>query len=426
MMECVRWGVGLAVGLAASSAAADPRLEASGFLGVGYLGDDIQLGDSWAPEQAPGTAPLIGARLHVLVEPDVARLGDFRMRFGLEGEAVFASAYTGSTVGGVGARREYYAPVLGWRAHARLQLIGTRDAHPHLLAGVGGATVASESPFMRKETDPLFYWGAGVSIPFSPLWQIRVDLRHGLMAGKDNPTTSVFEAQFGLAASFDLPTKKAVARPIPPPPKQPPIDEGDTDFDGLPNRLDACPLEKETANGINDEDGCPEADGDGDRIIGELDKCPSQPEDVDQFEDADGCPDLDNDSDGIADTLDACILVPETRNGFAEEDGCPDEIPAEVTKALEVAFKFESNRARVTDKAKTALGTVLVMLKKHKQVRIRVVGHPLTNGSEDLARRRADAVKWHLIDQGVVEDRIETSVGPMRDAGAVELQLILK
>jgi len=416
----------LVVGLAATSAAADPRLEASGFVGVGSFGDDIQLGDSWAPEQRPETAPIVGARLHVLVEPDVARLGEFRMRFGLEGEALFASAYTGNTLGGMDARRQYYSPVLGWRAHGRFQLIGTRGAHPHLLAGLGGATVASESPFMRKETDPVFYWGAGVSIPVSPMWQLRVDVRHGVMAGKDDPMTSVFEAQFGLAASFDLPMKKPVALPAEPPPAQPRIDEGDTDDDGLPNRLDACPTEKETPNGLADDDGCPEPDGDGDGVLGDADKCPGQAEDLDQFEDADGCPEPDNDADGIDDARDGCIHVPETRNGFTDEDGCPDEVPADVTRALAVAFKFEPDRARVTDKAKLALAPVLAMLKKHKHVRLRVVGHPLRAGSDDLARRRADAVKWHLIDQGVVEDRIEAAVGPLAPSPAIELQLILR
>ena len=112
-------------------------------------------------------APLIGARMHVLVEPDAARIGDFRMRFGVEGEILFTSAYTGNTLGGMDARPQYYAPILGWRAHGRVQLIGAHHAHPHLLAGVGGATVASESPYMRKETDPVFYWGGGVSIPLS-------------------------------------------------------------------------------------------------------------------------------------------------------------------------------------------------------------------------------------------------------------------
>ena len=424
---CVRWGVGLAVGLAASSAAADPRLEASGFVGVGYFGDDIQLGDSWAPEQRPGTAPLVGARLHVLVDPDVARIGDFRMRFGFEAEGLFASTYTGSTLGnGMGARMQYYSPVLGWRAHGRFQLIGTHGAHPHLLAGVGGATVASESPFMRKETDPVFYWGAGVSIPFAPEWQIRVDLRHGVMAGKEHEMTSVFEAQFGITTSFDLPHKKPLPIPMAPPPAQPRIDEGDTDFDGLPNRIDACPTEKETTNGVSDDDGCPEADGDGDRIVGDADRCPSQPEDFDQFEDTDGCPEADNDGDGIEDGKDACPGVAETRNGLSDEDGCPDEMPAEITRALVVAITFEAKRARLTDQTKTALSPVLAMMRKHKVVRIRVVGHLEAPGGDDLARRRADAVKWHLIDQGVAEDRIESAVGPVDAIAPIELQLILR
>jgi OOP family OmpA-OmpF porin len=276
---------------------------------------------------------------------------------------------------------------------------------------------------MRKETDPLFYWGAGVSIPFSPMWQIRVDLRHGLMAARTEQFTNVFEFQFGLSASFDLPHKKPVQQPLPAPPVQPAIDEGDSDNDGLPNRLDSCPTEKETINGMSDGDGCPEADGDGDRILGDADRCPAQAEDFDQFEDADGCPEADNDGDGIPDANDSCPSAPETRNGFTDADGCPDEVPAEVTGALVVTFKFEPSRARVTDKAKTALAPVLAMMRKFKQVRIRVVGHPQRPASDDLARRRADAVKWYLIDQGVAEDRIEATIGPLVPSPAVELQL---
>ena len=50
--------------VAPAPAAAEPsKLEASGFVGIDYFGPDIELGNSWAMEQKPGTALLAGVRL---------------------------------------------------------------------------------------------------------------------------------------------------------------------------------------------------------------------------------------------------------------------------------------------------------------------------------------------------------------------------
>ena len=59
---CVRRSGLLACVLFAGSAKADDRFEASGFVGLDYFGANNQLGNSWAPEQVPGTAPMVGAR----------------------------------------------------------------------------------------------------------------------------------------------------------------------------------------------------------------------------------------------------------------------------------------------------------------------------------------------------------------------------
>jgi hypothetical protein len=82
----------------------------------------------------------------------------------------------------------YFAPVFGWRAHGMVKLAGLAVATPHLIVGVGGETVASSSPFMKKETDPVVYWGPGVSLAISDRWRVRIDLRHGLMAARDDGT----------------------------------------------------------------------------------------------------------------------------------------------------------------------------------------------------------------------------------------------
>ncbi len=98
----------------------------------------------------------------------------------------------------------------------------------------------------------------------------------------------------------------------------------DGDNDGIPDRDDLCPREKEDFDGFQDNDGCPDYDNDGDSIPDVLDKCPMQPEDRDGFQDTDGCPDLDNDKDGIPDAQDKCPNEPEDMDGFEDYDGCPD------------------------------------------------------------------------------------------------------
>lgn len=98
----------------------------------------------------------------------------------------------------------------------------------------------------------------------------------------------------------------------------------DNDKDAVPDMKDKCPLDAEDRDGFQDADGCPDLDNDQDGIPDLKDKCPDQPEDRDGFEDADGCPDLDNDQDGVADELDKCSNDQEDLDGFEDADGCPE------------------------------------------------------------------------------------------------------
>jgi len=404
--------VAIAVGLIASRAGlahaeeAPSRLSASGFVGIDYFGDNIQLGNSWAPEQIPGTSVVVGARLNYLVVPAIR---GSRLQFAVEGELAISPAFTGDNLSGT--RMSYFSPVFGWRGHGMLKF-AFAGVQPFVVLGAGGATVASTSPFMTKETDPMAYYGVGATSALSDRWQLRLDLRHGVMPAREGSATSTIELHFGIGASFGLPREVKRGTTPPPPPRQPKIDETDTDEDAIPDWLDNCPRDAETVNGVADEDGCPEQDPDGDGMIAPDDRCPDEAEDVDQFEDTDGCPDLDNDRDGVADPRDACPIEAETRNGFADADGCPDVVPPAVTAALTAAaVKFEGGRARVTDPAKRQLAKLLAVLSEHRDLEIAVTGHPDKAGNEDLARRRADAVKWHLVDLGIAEARITSQVG---------------
>ena len=77
-----------------SAALADPpeRLEASGYIGVDYFGDDVGLGDSTAAEQRPQTAPTFGGRLTYIA---AASDRDIPIALGGELELAFTPSSTG-------------------------------------------------------------------------------------------------------------------------------------------------------------------------------------------------------------------------------------------------------------------------------------------------------------------------------------------
>lgn len=433
------FSIGVILAMAAAPAAADDapprRVEVGGFLGLVHFGDDIELGNAWAAEQIPGTALLLGGRAGFLALPDLLPGSDLDLQLGVEGEARLAFSSTGEVA--EGGRASYFAPVLGWRAHAIARLADAFLLTPHLVVGVGGESVLTRSPFMADDTDAAFYWGPGVSWGLTDRLDARVDLRHGLTAGRADYIVSTFELQFGISYGWDLSPRR---RPAPPP--------RDTDGDGFLDPEDRCPLEKETyndfqdddgcpdvadrdgdgildpddacvddpetVNGIDDEDGCPELDHDGDGLLGSQDACPEAAEDFDGFQDADGCPDLDNDGDTIPDVSDACPDEPETWNGFEDADGCPDELPKvlrEFTGVIE-GITFDYARARIRPASRKTLDKAAATLREFGSIRIRIEGHTDDRGLRpknlELSLKRADAVRWYLIDKGVAADRIET------------------
>jgi OOP family OmpA-OmpF porin len=427
----VRIGVLAAGVVVGGAAAAEPRpdgdapsrLEASGFVGVDHFGDHIQLGNSFAPEQIPGTSLLLGGRLGYLAVPELVPGAGLRPQLAVEAEVKLA---LGSTGGGFdGGRPSYFAPVLGWRGHVALRLAGVPVVRPFLVVGVGGETVMSSSPYMAKETDAAVYWGPGVTYPLGGRWQARLDLRHGITPARDRGLTSTIELQLGLATTFELATRRrAPGAPAPELAAEEPTAPG-------PAAPPACPTEDEVIRGERAAatPGCPDLDPDHDGVIGSRDRCPEEPEDLDHFADDDGCPDPDNDLDGVPDAQDACPNDPETRNGIDDGDGCPDTIPADVTARLDAAgrIRFAAGKARLAAEDRAALPSLLGVLRDHPALRLRVLVHATGPGAkaEDLARRRADAIKWALVDQGVVAERIESAAAEPRDGALVEATIVL-
>ncbi|MEE9563779.1 MAG: thrombospondin type 3 repeat-containing protein, partial [Nitrosopumilaceae archaeon] len=114
-------------------------------------------------------------------------------------------------------------------------------------------------------------------------------------------------------------------------------EESDLDNDGIPDNQDHCPNLPE--DGLDEMDGCPSEhqvphDSDSDGIDDHYDDCPHVRETWNGFQDEDGCPDSygggasgtpDADGDGKPDNIDSCPNQPETYNGILDLDGCPDD-----------------------------------------------------------------------------------------------------
>ena len=87
---------------------------------------------------------------------------------------------------------------------------------------------------------------------------------------------------------------------------------------------------------------------------------------------------------------------------------------------------FEPGRTHLTTETKNALDPLVVALRAHAELRIRVVGHYSADrrSQVEAARRRAAVVKWYLVDGGIFTDRIDTSISASTAPGkVVELQL---
>jgi OmpA-OmpF porin, OOP family len=106
----------------------------------------------------------------------------------------------------------------------------------------------------------------------------------------------------------------------------------------------------------------------------------------------------DTDKDGVIDTLDKC---PDTAAGVAVDAyGCPRK--GSIT--LE-GVTFEHNSARLTPDSSAVLDNVAADLKKFPRLRIELQGHTDSSGPDQynlaLSQQRADAVRAHLLEQGV-------------------------
>jgi len=186
-------------------------------------------------------------------------------------------------------------------------------------------------------------------------------------------------------------------------------DDPDSDKDGIPDTRDACPLEPEDKDGYQDEDGCPDPDNDADGVPDDKDKCPNEPEDPDGFQDEDGCPDDDNDGDTVKDVDDICPNTPGGPTG--PRPGCPSLV---VVTAREIRItqqiQFDFNKATIKPVSFPILDAVNEVLVANPKITIEVQGHTDNVGqaayNQKLSQQRADSVKAYLVKKGIPESRL--------------------
>jgi outer membrane protein OmpA-like peptidoglycan-associated protein len=181
--------------------------------------------------------------------------------------------------------------------------------------------------------------------------------------------------------------------------------QNDQDGDGLVDTLDACPIDAEDFDGLEDTDGCPEVDADGDGVLDEEDTCPLKEEDHDDFESADGCPDPDNDADGVLDVEDQCPLVA----GTPQAQGCDGAMFDEAgLLVLLRPIEFDEEHGV---KPSSPLSAIASLLGSNEKARILFSVHTDNRPDESaaLARTQAQAsnLQRALTELGVPQMQIE-------------------
>ena len=177
----------------------------------------------------------------------------------------------------------------------------------------------------------------------------------------------------------------------------------DSDRDGITDSIDKCPL----VVGLVRYNGCPIPDSDKDGVNDEEDRCPSVPGPLSNL----GCPLDDKDNDGIPDKDDKCPDL----TGLSQNNGCP-VIDRHITEKLEMAAKkiyFTSDSYQLLPKSYSALDQIVYLVAIPTNLKIEISGHTDDSGThgknEILSKKRAEAIKFYLIQHGISVIRITTN-----------------
>lgn len=233
---------------------------------------------------------------------------------------------------------------------------------------------------------------SGLSLRFeSRAYQI---LNDESVAGEDSLLD--VRIHLGLQQAFGDGSQPAPA-PVVPETTIAPSAVADSDGDGIGDDLDRCPA---TPAGMRvGADGCV-TDADSDGVPDGLDTCPMTPAGF--AVDARGCI-ADSDSDGVPDDRDDC---PNTLGQFrVDARGCA----VQQTAILEQVH-FDLGTDRLDINARTLLQDVVMCLRGQPGMHLELIGHTDAQGGQgfnlNLSKRRAAAVRQHLIQEGIDPQRL--------------------
>lgn len=196
----------------------------------------------------------------------------------------------------------------------------------------------------------------------------------------------------------------------------------DTDGDGYPDDVDACPTVKEDGLPPNPTDGCPAPkDRDNDGIIDDKDKCPDDPEDKDGIQDEDGCPEDDADRDKVLDVVDKCPEEPGPPNKDPEKNGCPTltKVTADGMVSLLKPIEFDYGKSTIKPVSFPILQEVATLMEARSEIKIQIQGHTDNMGTHEynvkLSKDRAASVMRYLTGEGIAKSRLTSEgYGPDR------------
>jgi outer membrane protein OmpA-like peptidoglycan-associated protein len=176
----------------------------------------------------------------------------------------------------------------------------------------------------------------------------------------------------------------------------------DTDKDGVIDVDDRCP-NTPAGTRVNAQ-GCP-LDSDGDGVDDANDRCPNTPAGV--RVDATGCA-PDADGDGVPDAVDACANTP--RGATVDARGCVPVFTAGATNIVLEGVTFATGSARLAGTSSQVLDRVAESLVANPEITLEVQGHTDNTGSlagnNRISQQRADAVRTYLISKGVAANRL--------------------
>ena len=280
------------------------------------------------------------------------------------------------------------------------------------------AELSGAAGFSKFVGGPLYTpleWYAGARYAVSQSVAVSAGVGGGLVGAVGSPNFRFF-----AGVAYVIPgTRRVAARPVEPAEKPPleghgpdrevPIDATDSctdpaaakdsikcpdsDHDGVPDKLDACPKQPGTAQ----QSGCPlqVQDADRDGVADSLDRCPSEPGPAANG----GCPDRDQDKDGVIDRLDKCPKQP----GPKESSGCPLLEIGETSIRLALPLKFQPGSAELDTSSRPTVAALVTALRATSAIRkvlIDVTAGGSHHAAKRLAARRAKALSDFLVEAG--------------------------